>query len=96
MFLAGTAAVGKAVPLYAEFLAGTDPEDPTSEFKATIEFRDGIPVVLPSPNLGDARRYVIKGKVNIDDPDEEWKPIDKGQEKASGCKFFKVMVEMPY
>jgi hypothetical protein len=93
VFLAGTAAVGKAVPLYAEFLAGTDPEDPTSEFKATIEFKDGLPVVSPSPDLGDARRYTVYGKKNIGDADEVWTPVCEGEE--GNFNFFKVTVDMP-
>jgi len=93
VFLAGTAAVGKAVPLYAEFLAGTDPEDPTSEFKATIEFKNGSPVVSPSPDLGGTRRYTVYGKKDIGDADEVWTPVGEGEE--ANYRFFKVTVDMP-
>ena len=93
LFSAGTAAAGKNVALYDEFLAGTDPQDPASEFKATIEFKDGKPVVSPSPDLGEARRYTIYGKKDIGNADEPWIQVNEGEE--TNYNFFKVIVDMP-
>jgi hypothetical protein len=93
LFSAGTAAAGKSVPLYDEFLAGTDPEDEKSEFKATIELKNGTPVVSPSPDLGNARRYTVYGKKDIGDATEAWTPVVEGEE--SNYRFFKVTVDMP-
>jgi hypothetical protein len=94
LFSAGTAAPGKSTPLYNEFIAGTDPTDVKSEFKAVIEIRNGLPVVLPSPDLGDARRYTVYGKVNISDTEEKWMPISN-EVKMKDYNFFKVTVDMP-
>ena len=93
LFFAGTAAAGKNVALYDEFLAGTDPKDPASGFKAIIDIKDGKPVVSPSPDLGDARRYTIYGKKDIGDTSEAWIRVEEGGE--SQFRFFKVTVDMP-
>jgi hypothetical protein len=93
LFSAGTAAAGKSTPLYNEFLAGTDPKDVKSEFKATIELRNGIPVVSPSPDLGNARRYTVYGKKDIGDSTEVWVPVVDGE--ACDYRFFKITVALP-
>ena len=93
LFSAGTSAVGKNVALYDEFLAGTDPQNPASEFKAIIDVKDGKPIVSPSPDLGEARRYIIYGKKDIGNVSEEWRLVEDGCE--SQFRFFKVAVELP-
>jgi hypothetical protein len=92
MYSSGASAAGKTVSLYQEFVAGTNPNDKESQFRAIIEFKDGLPVVSPSPNLGETRRYTIYGKNDIGNESEKWSLIDRGEE--CNYRFFKIKVEM--
>lgn len=76
-----------------EFIAGTDPTDPDSKFKAMIEMVNGIPVVTYVPDLLEDRKYIKYGKKDISDPDEPWVEVKEGEE--SDYNFFKVSVEIP-
>lgn len=94
VFSSGMTAVGKSATLYSEFVAGTNPADVTSEFKAMIEIdENNQPIITPSPNLGSSRKYVVFGKKNIDDSAETWKQVEKGKEKD--YNFFKITVDLP-
>ena len=77
--------------IWQDYLAGTDPTDVTSVFKAKITMVDGKPKVEWEPNLnenGVVREYKVFGKENL--TDAEWQsPI------SDQCKFFKVEVSMP-
>lgn len=80
-------------PLYVwqDYVAGTDPTDVSSVFKAKITLVDGKPKVEWEPNLnenGAVREYKVFGKENL--TDAAWQfPI------SDQCKFFKVEVSMP-
>lgn len=50
------------------YIAGLDPTDAASEFKALISITNGVTYVTWVPDLTPAREYIIKGKVNLDDP----------------------------
>lgn len=94
VFSSGMTAVGKSATLYSEFVAGTNPADVTSEFKAIIEIdEENQPIITPSPNLGSSRKYVVFGKKNIGDSAEIWKQVEKGKEKD--YNFFKITVDLP-
>ncbi|MBO5905521.1 MAG: hypothetical protein J6Q84_03775, partial [Kiritimatiellae bacterium] len=93
VFSSGMTAVGKSATLYSEFVAGTNPADVTSEFKAMIEIDENDqPIVTPSPNLGSSRKYVVFGKKNLEDSTEDWKEVEKGKEKD--YNFFKINVDL--
>lgn len=83
----------KGSPMYVwqDYVAGTDPTDVNSVFKAKITMVDGKPKVEWEPNLnenGVVREYKVFGKENL--TDAEWQsPI------SDQCKFFKVEVSMP-
>ena len=82
---------GAALQVWQDYVAGTDPTDPTSRFAATIDFVDGTPVVTWSPNVSDGSRvYRIWGKKSLADAD--WTQIDAAM--TAGYNFFKVTVEM--
>ena len=82
---------GAALQVWQDYVAGTDPTDPTSRFAATIDFVDGTPVVTWSPNVMDSSRvYRIWGKKSLGDAD--WTQIDSAS--TAGYNFFKVTVEM--
>ena len=70
-------------------MAGLDPEDPAAEFKAVIEMVDGVPVVMPSPDLKDERVYKVLGKTSLEDAGEWQYPTNALH------RFFKISVEMP-
>jgi len=96
--LMGTNRLGKTLTVYEEYVAGTDPEDPSSEFTATIEMVDGQPVVTWSPDLNDdgrrhLRTYKTFGRKTLD-PAEGWTEITADVDPAE-YRFFYVSVELP-
>jgi hypothetical protein len=77
---------GSPVYVWQDWIAGTDPLDSSDLFHATIEIRDGKPVVLPSPDLGAERVYIVDGKETLDG---SWGP-------TNACShFFRVRVLLP-
>ena len=74
-------------PVWESYVAGLNPLNPDSRFRASVEMVDGKPVVVWSPDLGDKRVYKVFGKRNLSDP--KWEP------RADGHRFFKVEVAMP-
>ena len=82
---------GNELLVWHDYVAGTDPTDIDSTFKAIIEMQDGKPVISWDPNLnceGEERVYMVYGKENLSDI---WhSPI------AVLDHFFKVDVFMPY
>lgn len=74
-----------------EYIAGTDPNDASSSFTASIEIVDGKPVVTYTPDLVGERTYIKWGKKTLS-PDEPW--VEVGEGKESDFNFFKVTVEM--
>ena len=82
---------GAALQVWQDYVAGTDPTDPTSRFAVSIDFVDGTPVVTWSPNVTDGSRiYRVWGKKSLGDAD--WTQIDAAS--TAGYNFFKVAVEM--
>ena len=88
-------AAGEDMCVWQDYVAGTDPTDPKSQFTAKIEMVDGEPVVIWSPKLSDAeaakRVYTTYGKKTLEVV-EPWTPVEM---PAQGrWRFFKVGVEM--
>ena len=89
---------GTGAPMYVwqDYVAETDPTDPTSVFTASLTFdaETGAPVVSWSPELSPAeaakRKYTISAKQHMTDPD--WTPVDDAT--AADYNFFRVSVEM--
>jgi hypothetical protein len=92
-----TDASGVAMPVWQDYVAGTDPTNAFAKFTAKIEMKDGAPVVTWSPALnGDGVRegtrvYRVWGKANLDDA--AWSEVGAGNE--GDYRFFRVTVEMP-
>ena len=82
---------GKELLVWHDYVAGTDPTDVKSTFKAKIEMQNGKPIISWEPNLnslGEERVYTVYGKESLSDI---WhSPI------AVLDHFFKVDVLMPY
>ena len=72
----------------ASYVAGLDPTDTMSQFKAQITMVNDMPLVTWSPDLGASRKYTIYGKVELSD--SEWLTPTN-----STHRFFKVAVDMP-
>ena len=82
---------GRALQVWQDYVAGTDPTNAASVFTAGIEMVGGVPQVTWSPNLntnGIERSYTIWGKESL--TDAAWhSPTNTAD------RFFKVSVEMP-
>ena len=95
-------AVGEDMYIWQDYVAGTDPTDPKSQFTAKIEMVDGEPVVVWSPKLSEAeaakRIYTTYGRKTLEgshggEPAREmWTPVETPAQ--GGWRFFKVGVEM--
>lgn len=87
-------AAGNALVVWQDYVAGTDPTDPTDLFTATIDLVDGKPVISVRPELTAAekakRKYTIWGKRRL--ADSVWTEVTAGA--VTDCNFFKVSVEM--
>ena len=88
-------AAGEDMYVWQDYVAGTDPTDPKSQFTAKIEMVDGKPVVVWSPKLSEAeaakRIYTTYGKKTLE-AGEPWTPVETPAQ--GGWRFFKVGVEM--
>ena len=91
---AGHATGANGHALWESYVAGLDPEDPASRFRAFIEMlSDNTPKVTWSPDLRTAekpRLYTILGKAKLSDKD--WTSVTDANK--SQMRFFKVKVEM--
>ena len=92
-----TDASGAVLPVWHDYVAGTDPTDAASRFTASVALEDGKPVVSWSPALNGegvregVRTYRVWGKANL--TDAAWSEVAPDGE--SGYRFFRVTVEMP-
>jgi hypothetical protein len=87
----GASPFGKSIPLWQDYVAGTDPTDENDRFTANITFENGELKVTWDPDLNDngqqRRVYTIKGAVEL--TDEFTAPTN------SASRFFKVEVSLP-
>ena len=82
---------GKAMQVWQDYVAGTDPTNTMDFLRAVISFTNGVPHVSWSPNLntnGEARVYTVMGKEKL--TDAVWQSPTN-----SAHRFFKVKVELP-
>ena len=90
---------GNPMYVWQDFVAGTDPTDKTSEFKASISLVDGKPAITWTPDLneGGARSLRTYRTLGINDLSQSadpaaWREVTPGSESA--YKFFKVEVDI--
>lgn len=80
--------------VWESYVAGLDPTDPTSVFKAVITIENGKPVVAYEPVLDAGqtalRKYTVYGLKDL--VNGNWSEVSAGGESA--YKFFKITVEM--
>jgi len=84
--LAGQAAANGVNTVAECYIAGLDPTDAASRFRATIAFSNNAPHIAWSPDLTPSRTYHVEGKTNL--TDTTWCPTN------NATRFFKVRVEM--
>ena len=85
----GLSPLGKSVPFSYDYVAGTEPSDPTQFLTVEIdmdEMTDGVPKITPVPKL-DGRVYTVLGTADLIRP--KWEPA------TSDHRFFKVKVSVP-
>ena len=82
---------GRAMQVWQDYVAGTDPTNTMDFLRAVISFSNGMPKVSWTPNLNsnaEMRVYTVLGKTNL--TDVAWMcPTN------SGHRFFKVKVALP-
>ena len=87
----GASPFGKSIPLWQDYVAGTDPTVATNIFSANITFENGELKVTWNPDLnkdGQQRRvYTVKGAAELTDTFTA--PTN------SASRFFKVEVSLP-
>jgi len=93
-------AQGNPMTVWQDFIAGTDPTDPTSVFTAEVTFENGQPVVTWTPDLNNGgtrsvRSYQTLGLQDMKDMNNPsaWKVVEPGTENQ--YRFFKVEVMLP-
>lgn len=82
---------GNELYVWQDYVAGTDPTDSNSLFRAFIDIVNGCPQIRWEPNLNGTdknRIYTVFGKYELND--EQWHSPTNGR-----SRFFKVSVEMP-
>ena len=58
---------GDGLTDWEEYVAGSNPVDPTSIFRISISMENGTPVLSNIPDLGSARQYTLEGKARLSD-----------------------------
>ena len=85
---------GKAMLVWQDYVAGTDPTNPDDRFTAVITLEGGKVKISASPELTEEekaiRKYTVLGKCDIGD--SGWSVVPSGAE--SNYRFFKLKVEM--
>ena len=85
---------GEEMAVWQDYVAGTDPTDPKSQFKASVEFVGGKPVIKWTPDLNEdgaksLRVYKTFGAKSLGGL---WEEVRSNE---ADYNFFKVTVEMP-
>ena len=79
---------GNALAVWQDYVAGTCPTNPGSQFRCFIEMPVGTPVLSWDPDLGDERVYTIWGRSSL---------LEGGWTTPTNAasRFFRVDVSMP-
>ena len=84
--IAASSLAANGRPVWECYVAGLDPQDPESDFVASIAFDGKRPVVSFDPDLGESRAYEIQGKAALPGA---WGATN------SASRFFRVTVSVP-
>ncbi len=78
--------------LWASWLAGFDPSDPSDNaLSLSIDMTGGSPSLSWSPDLGADRSYTIWGRDGLS-PSSAWRVVPQSELDTTSAKFFKVSV----
>ena len=97
VFATNASPIGKSVPLWEDFVAGTSPTNVNEKFTADITIgTDGVPSVSwhPEQSYGQ-RRYTLKGAPALEGPWAETDATAPAADFTATNRFFKVEVELP-
>ena len=97
VFATNASPIGKSVPLWEDFVAGTSPTNVNEKFTADITIgADGVPSVSwhPEQSYGQ-RRYTLKGAPALEGPWAETDATAPAADFTATNRFFKVEVELP-
>ena len=78
---------GKPMYMWQDYLAGTDPLDTNSVFRARIDMVNGVPCLSWTPDLKSTRSYIIYGTPSL-------VPSSWHSPTNANDRFFKVGVEV--
>jgi len=82
-----TTAQGQVISVWQDYVAGTDPSDSNSVFRASVSVTNGIPYISWTPDRGtDERDYIVYGREDLSSG--SWGPTN------AASRFFKVEVRM--
>lgn len=79
---------GDGMATWEEYVAGSDPSDESSVFRASIDIQNGTPHITWTPDLGESRHYRVEGKTSLDST-TPWEPADTQKHH-----FFRVKVKL--
>ena len=96
-FATNASPIGKSVPLWEDFVAGTSPTNVNEKFTADITIgADGVPSVSWHPEKAyGQRRYTLKGAPALEGPWAETDATAPAADFTATNRFFKVEVELP-
>ena len=97
-FATNASPIGKSVPLWQDYVAGTAPADVDDLFTADIAMTNGTAYISWRPDnqtLRAARVYKLKGAADLAGPWAETDATNPPVEFRQTNSFFKVTVELP-
>ena len=88
---------GQPMPVWQDYVAGTDPTDPSSRLKTRIAIENGLPIVTSDPELSPAekslRQYRVHASRNL--ASGRWDDVTNlSSAQRATYRFFKISVDM--
>ena len=97
-FATNASPIGKSVPLWQDYVAGTAPADVDDLFTANITMTNDTAYISWRPDRPDLRAtrvYKLKGATSLTGPWAETNAVNPPAEFRQTHQFFKVTVELP-
>ena len=88
---------GQPTPVWQDYVAGTDPTDPSSRLKTRIAFENGLPIVTSAPELSPAEKSLRQYRVHAsrDLASGRWDDVTNlSSAQRTTYRFFKISVDM--
>ena len=88
---------GQPMPVWQDYVAGTDPTNPSSRLKTRIAIENGVPVVTSDPELSPAEksRRLYRIHASRDLTSGRWDDVTNlSSAQRATYRFFKISVDM--